>query len=804
MNDKKGIMSQAGSTLVTTLVAITFLLILATLLLSASAMNIQTKYVDYEAKRGFYRNEEVLEDIYNGIGQQVSRCMGRAYTDVLNQVTNRNQATYATNQEAYDSFCVKFVDYLKTVYSPDISKKDDIKKILNQYARAHLDTDGDGVMDADNPIEVVSIGNIIIEDNGAVPAVPTRFIFKDLEVTFREYQNGGTAMAVESTIITDIVIDMPYVTFFDDFDPLPDYALIANQGIYFSEGTRAIIGNLYGGLSSSPEDAKYGEKNVYGGINSYKSTVNINGKYIISKGDINVTQGSFSVGDSGEESNLWAETLRTTKNTTPVTDSTSVTSTGNTFLANDLELNSDKSSLKLTGAFYGYNNGVYQTQEKKKLETDTAKTREHTQSSSIIVNGREAQLDLSGLNTLLIAGRAYLDMDTKDNQAEPGRTATEQPTGESLALKSNQYMYLVPDEFLPITNPATQADAAALGIDHNSLLPFPTGTNWFAEGWLDAGKPIQIKTIVTEGGETIYYFYLNFKPGFAKQYAEAILSVNQAKVDSASGPQKVDLQWQLIQKEKLQEKSLQLMISSITVNAASGCRIYGLGAISQVEENTKELSAVEILPGMDGTEYAALMSAPMTKRYQSLFYYLNPQENYPLTSPYVTFEDPAVGGFSEDKLPLEKYVDLNALLLNAPSEANRTVYQANPDYKSILVAGNHTITSNVKGIVIATGDVLIRDGASIEGLVLAGGKIKAEGSGSITANRGIVQEILQEEQKIEGAKTPGSVYNPNYASCYMKNYTAVQTGISEAQKRDVGSEYVSFMSYQNWRKGGRN
>ena len=71
-------LNNSGSTLVTTMVAMLFLIVLGTIILGVSAANFETKASDRQSKLDFYENEQALDDIYNG--REISRSKLNYYT----------------------------------------------------------------------------------------------------------------------------------------------------------------------------------------------------------------------------------------------------------------------------------------------------------------------------------------------------------------------------------------------------------------------------------------------------------------------------------------------------------------------------------------------------------------------------------------------------------------------------------------------------------------------------------------------------------------------------------------------------
>ncbi|MBQ8592411.1 MAG: hypothetical protein IJ485_06680 [Lachnospiraceae bacterium] len=787
--------------MITTLIVMALLVILATSILAVSTMNLRTKMMDYKIKANFYSNEGFLNDIYNGIGQEATVCFEKAYTDVLREINTKDalgNPLYPTEESAYQEFCRRFI--LNLQHSFPASNLTAVMETLNRYATKYQ-VDASGNQAATNPVMVIGLDGINAVD--CADASQKEFIFEKLVVVYNDYRLSGEATGYQTAITTDIVVKMPYVSFFDTPDYMADYALIANKGIYFHQGgNRNVTGNVYAGIApDAPKDSAGCEKDINGGIQVSGTDVTINGQYIVSKGDINVRKGTLTVENNHDTDacNVWAESIRTTEGLTryDASEYAEIVIAGNTYVANDLELNSYNSNVTLSGSFYGYNNGVYATKENSVLGT----TVRHTESSAIIVNEKNAKLDLTDLDTLFISGLAYIDM----------KEGKEHNTGESLALQTNQFMYLVPTEFLETSNPVPVSEAPDIDVNHVAIHVSP---GWFAEGYLDDTVKAVAKKVTTAEGMELYYFYLNFKAGMERKYAQEILNVTQEMVDAANDSEKLQLKWKLDLKNALQEKALQAGYQAIEINQDADCRVYGLGAITQLNED-HHLFAVELPDGGDnvgtgiGTDYVTLLGQPLGYRYQHLYYYLDPQEQYALTSQKIAA--PAVSSEEMTTLPVSRYVDMTAIGANNPTgtasvSSGGTGYETDDEYATVIVNSSYTVPggTDFKGIILATGDVTIQNNANVEGLVIANGKIYLEGNGTITASRAIVQAIVEEEIKTEQAKTKEETHNKNYACHYLKTYQskAVHTGMSTEARQENSTDYANYIQYRNWKKGG--
>lgn len=800
--------NNAGSTLIIVLVAVAFMVLLAAIIISVSSANLRMKQLEYASKKNFYSDEQVLDEVYSGIGKSASNCMSKAYSEVLSQVTNsEGNGIYSTQDAAYKEFSRKFVEYLNTEYpegkSTDTAYQTDYVQVLaklNAYS-----------IKSDVQAQVLSYSEIKIKKNSS--NTPEQLVFKDIQVKYNAVTNDGTETATgyEATITTDIVIDVPYINFFQSSTQIMDYVLVGNQGLYFKNGTVNVNGNIYGGIGDDTDSdmtvyqAEFYNTDVYGGINFYNSQATLNGTYLVSKGDMNIRKSNLNIGDSTDASktNLWVESIRLidTGKTTDEVENPKLSTYANLFVANDLELNARESEAVLNGTYYGYNNGTYATQEKTKLANSyvdgTDGNAEHTTSSAMIINGNKAVLDLSGLSSMIVSGVAYVDLRSDTYKNGKSGKIEEYATAESLALKSNQFLYLAPADCLKVTNPATITDV------YPDDGVWSATENWFGitGGFVDTDNPITVKYFSSDS-KAYRYFYLNFVSTDKKiEYANLILNMVDPE-NISSMPSDIyekyhyasysDTQLLDIWETKQSIEAMAVAADSaptITMADDTTASIYTAGTVACVadgKENTSlvsEDSAISI-------EYIQKVQNNIQKHYKYLFSELDPMETFSLTSDTLSDYDDL-----SDEKPVSKFVTDASMLPNGGTNG----YKCNSGYTTKLLNGDATITSPITGIIICDGDLTIQS-VNITGLVIATGKITIEGNATITADQGVVQAIISEEQREEAKKKSTDARNANYASTYL---TGLQGDLSEQNNSDkvTGTDYTDYINYENWRKG---
>ena len=807
MNDRnRKELNNTGSSLIIVLVAVSFLIILAAIIISVSGANLRMKQLEYASKKNFYSDEQVLDEIYHGIGKVASNAMSKAYSEVLSQVTtSEGIGVYATQDAAYQAFSKKFVENLTAEFpagvSTDVTYATDYAMVLGKLNSYSLDSD--------SRAEAIRYNSIVVKERDFVPE---KLTVKDLLVRYRAAQSdgSGTLTGYEAAITTDIVIEVPYINFFQSATDIMDYALVGNEGLYFNGGEVKVHGNLYGGMGrmGDPDRAivqnTYKNETVYGGINFYNSIANLQGTYLVSKGDMNLRKSTVTVGETTKPSgtNLWVESLRMVDSgiSSEPAEPSDFYAAANLFVANDLELNADECKAVLKGTYYGYNNGTYTTQEKTNLggnyTIEGSNQAAHTTSSAMIINGNRAILDLSGLSAFVVSGVAYVDLKSDTYPGGKAGKIEEYATAESLALKSNQFLYLAPADCLKVTNPAVLSEA----FPDNAV--WSATENWFGitGGFIEPENPLSVKYF-SNGSGTYRYFYLNFVNTDKKlEYANLILNMVDP-ADMSAMPGEIYTKYGYGNYSDVQlldiwetKQSLQKMATAVdtapTIMVADDTKasIYTAGAVTCVadgKENTSLFSEDSAL----SIDYIQKVQTNIQKHYKWLYGELNPQEEFGLTSDLLPDYTE-----SDDSRPVSVFFDPTGMV-----NGGTAGYRCNNSYSTVLYSGNATLTSPVTGIVLCNGDLTIQ-GVNITGLVIAAGKITVEGNAAITADQGVVQAIIEEEHREEAKKESTDTRNVNYASTYLPGLEGTLTG-SDPSERMTGTEYTDYISYQNWRKG---
>ncbi len=121
--------------------------------------------------------------------------------------------------------------------------------------------------------------------------------------------------------------------------------------------------------------------------------------------------------NTGAKSRVWADGIELNASSTLTAEDADI------FVKDDLTLKGDKNNVTLKGSYYGYGNEG----DSSALEQETP-----NKSSAVIINDRGSSLDLTGLDSLILAGRAYMRFDDTITNGQ-----YVYPMGESLAVKDH-------------------------------------------------------------------------------------------------------------------------------------------------------------------------------------------------------------------------------------------------------------------------------------------------------------------------------------------------------------------------------
>lgn len=488
-----------GSGLLLVMISVSFIAILATVLLGAAYTNLRLKTLDSQARSNYYSAETVIAEIEGALEERSSTSMKTAYEEQLK--TFINSSSSERTERLKNTYFGSLYDYLKHPDTAKAGKYDPDK--LKSFASA---TSGLEIVDYSS--DPTSRGALVMDIPNA------KLTLKDVHVV---YVNNG----IKSSIKTDIVIGLPSTE--TDTVGYLDYALISDELVNIQTGANATVG---GGIYAG--DKRDGSDNGIRIDDSSQLNVVGTGNSVISRSDVRISNTASMTQTSGE---LWTKNIvlgsttdykvnnyaTGTGITTEIAVGPSININGKTNVKGDLYLNARYSSATFTDSYYGYAKG----------DAGSA-----TSNSAIVINGYGSSLDMGGVNELLVAGRSFVSGNSGHTHSDSTYTdsASDVMEGESIATKKNETIYLVNSNLLSPavgSNPASQDKVASLvggetpgsydyamkiikteedPTTHNQV--FISQFKDIYDNYLDHTKPILC--YFTQNPKVVY-FYLNFE-----------------------------------------------------------------------------------------------------------------------------------------------------------------------------------------------------------------------------------------------------------------------------------------------------
>lgn len=754
-----------GSALIIVIVIMTVVGVLATILLSMTSINAQSKKIDTEAKRTFYDAESALDEVTLGVENVLAEATNSAYSSIFTEFTT------LSNEERNNKFQDEIIDEVKASLKFNETVRDVNGKLPIEYLLQDYITNSSATIE--------SVGSF------ATTASPKKsLIIKAVKIV---YTDGDYS----NTITTDIRINVPKADLSANIPKtstlsFEKYGLICENKLLVDNKKLTVNGDIYAGYQGI-------------NINDSNAAAVFTSDNIISKGDILVSNTYSAEATSSKVTLTTASTSRTTKtniwakNIVIKDDNelhsleTLVANKKNTDISfanasvrvrDDLELYSPGSRVIMSGDYFGFGNSPDNEPE----------------SSAIILNGRNSYLDIRGLSTLQLAGRSFIRRPTKyeDGKQEFDGMAM----GESLTLRGNQIAYFVPSACLstkhnPVTwdeykNTTITFDITAIDVpDKFTLADYLTDTKYTASTYK---KP---------NGNYVVYYYLDIKSNmltkFYDDYCKTFGTSRMADIFTVDG--------------------LKTNTVSQDGNVTESGSISAVGTIVSDYISDGTINDMVVYdPGEGGVGISAV-------GYQEDFKYW--------TSYLRSEEDEAMSdkGYSTDKGVVENLINYDLIdtinRVNGDSPVVMNITDTDGSGYSVVIIDNYggapyVVPTGMKGMVIATGDVELNfNGGNFSGVIIAGcsemkeenatsnGIISIESTSTVIANEKIVKSVLGNTNlfkvtyEIDGDEktaTLGDFFNEPNASSVVY-VPEVNTGTQQQFQSLAG-----LVVYENWTK----
>lgn len=773
-----------GSSIVIVIIAMAMIGILATTLLWMSYINYKIKVNDIRNKNSFYSAEMVMEQIVAGLQKEASDSVAVAYQEVLS-----NWDDLQSESNRYSSFASTYLDTLvKHLWDADKGdgyyKRDILKGYVDTTVWDHVNQTAwdNGTDDTDEtkkkpPVMELVNGNSLILRN-----------------VFVSYMDEDRL----SIVSTDLCLDVPEIVFTQSgsIDELYNYILIGNQGISLKESSGQVTadGSIYAGTDDKGK----------GGITiNRESTLTINnGRYVISKGEIDVigSRAGLIVRDVKETgSSVYAKNLDLQGGT--------ISFDSKTYIANDLTLSGNGSKATLTKEYYGY--GISTESGSGDSKTD------QENSSAIIINGQNSTVDMSGVNTLMLAGRAYIGTKKELDQMANGDTAKKNEKavlmGESITVKGGQIAYLVPAECLGVyngenligQNPVTQDVATKIQtykndygenfkeVDFTRAVSRLGGLSLSSFGVTDMDhiRKVSIQNAGTESKSLAYYYLVMDAENAARYYQTYYLNgSNKETIDQyfkkyATGG--------IVLGDYTSEQNSYTILGNALVSDALSQSGVSLLASTATTSNTMTTEEVYQKSGEIANVYKGL-TTNLSEDGASASSFQNVFESV-IRKEIVTKSTDG----SETRESIVNYLMHNGT-------DGTMEFTTDDGLKGIITASDYALSSATSGasnirLIVSLGDITID--RNFTGLAIAKGTITingavSNGAASLKRNKMDLYKVLNATTGAEGdTMTP--------MGFFVNGETSLSEGAQESPTDDAGNldiDYTEIVRYMNWEK----
>lgn len=622
----KALKGNSGSGIVLVLVCMLCVSMLGIMILYLSYTGLLIKVTERQSQENFYDATTAMDEVRAGVQKAASDSIAEAYKTMLSHYSD---ATYAANMKAkfQEEFTNEFYAW-KTDVKIGQSSLPVSTALISSTNTYNTDVLSSFLTSAHAVLSGTG-GNAVVRD-----AAAGTITLKGITVTYTDPKKGYS-----TTVTSDISVVMPdfsYVISNYSVSGLPSYALIAQNAISCSGiNDTTVKGSAYGGTITTP--ATFAKRLIF------------SGGTVICGGGVTAAGSSPSGSITADNTaSLWANRLN-------VGNSSSLLLQGSSYVQDDLEL-AGRSKAELAGNYYGFGSSA-----------DDA-----TKSSAIIVNGAGTTLDLSNAKRLMLAGHSFV----WNNGTDTGKTDV--MMGESVSVRENQMVYLVPKEYL-----TGAGDNPLIYTGTEPTVTLSSKVLWDGKTFADYGAALYPVHNVYPGAsdqKIVYYFVKFDSAAHANDYFKSYFAHNTAKINS--------------------------YVSNYTTLTSSAGTVQAAGWTlnSATDKNNKTTYSLGTAPDMTLGTSAAQIKSTYSQLSTTLF----------------------VGGGSAaaDMNPYKYIVDtakVNAI-------TGTLTFSKDDAVVGVITKGNYTVSSAPEKVcvIIATGDVTVdRD---FSGLIIAGGSIDLEAS----------------------------------------------------------------------------
>lgn len=565
-------------------------------------------------------------------------------------------------------------DEFKELYVEKVSYRyANVKSVLESYLTSGVELESEPRLDLsalDN--DKIYLRNVGVSYKSANGVYLSR-IYTDLEVQIPKIYDSMRADNITKT----------------DFS---DYALIADSFLKLHD-TQSVNGSVYAGDNGIE---------VNGGGSSQ---VLLQSDRVVTRGNIIVNAPNLLRLDGTEvyAKNIVVQNLLG-NDKSYVQGKSALDIRASMYIEQDTLLNAKNCNVLMSGGYYGYRSG----------------------SSAFCINRSNIDVDLTGLETLWIAGTSYISTPTVDDNADI-------LMGESLTYKGTQSLYLVPSICIidsetgetlanPVTSDYITDGRCTVDITRNRL----NGGVDLAK-YVDSDNPYRTVFVkdASTGASGRVYLYLNFRTSVqASMYSDEYADYN---------------------KDYMNDRAKAYGVGNILLSPSSSLRTAGNSLTYDGTTVTVHSRVVS-----DESGFMEYKDSYYTSKCNSLVSTLNEHEAVERNDSLFNYliKRSAIEGDATSSCPESDTFDSHGVVF----------YEGNADGNKVLIAnGDVTIKRGFSGLVVATGDIKVQSGVAVTGLVISGGTIDTgnnmcEFSASKNGVYPVLQLLYQWEGRFELSK----------------------------------------------------
>lgn len=818
--------SNSGSSLMFVIIAVAFVGILGSIIIQATAINVEMKLIDKKLKNSFYTTETVMDQLNILLEDYSLEAMQTAYADVISRY---GAISTSTNTTIRNEFALSYLKALGTKLSGSLNdfslvadasgskytalghySEDELKEALKQPP---FEADKNGKFPGDF-FEITGTNGIEVTLDLKDISSERSLILRGVKVLYVEGQNEqGTATWID----TDIKIRVPNLNFesANTYPEFTKYAIIANQQLNVDNAQgNEVHGNIYAGKDG------ISVKGTYNSITGSDS-LHVTGETVISRGDISVQQGGkLSFGDdvtAGTLMNIWTRSYETTSGATNSQLPACLKVIGNSYVEDDLSADGNYSAINFKqGNYYGYS-----FNKRNGKENAPGNIINSQYSSAVLINGKHISLLMDDLQNILLGGRAFVS-----RSSEAGWTReVDIGMGESVSVKANQTSYLIPNDYLaagfsnpmPVgaykastQNPLLIDTTTAEGKKLNSLLSSKGFVTYY----------YKVGSIDINAGSV--YFYFDFKnQASANEYFKDYFAKNKAEM------------------EKSIKNNEYLSIGSnawgVTISANTNLFTAANTLTADVSSGNVNLESKEDSIGAAQEDYLLRESLRLAKSYKSLQktltttyattysdepdditdgsgaimqhgFRMENKEEDPIFNKLITTENNAysytfvreakesgsTAGFSY--ITGRTDVQLKKVEVDTSYGKGWAYFVAFDSTLGTSTVPLSTIISgtNKAGIIVTNGNIDVD--CSFEGLIISNYDVQMKSSGSINlvANPELIKSMFTAQKSIEGTLMADKKFLH-----YFSHFANLTFDTDDSVDKVDASEYISYI---NWKK----